>query len=869
MGFCKRYNCVPIEPNDILTIVYTSGSSDFPKGVMISDGALRSLFPEELSPSTGEQVTFSYQPLAWYGGRNNLIGTFLLGGRAGFFTGNPSRLMEELALVRPTVFAAPPSIWNKIYSEFKSALALTMIPDSQQHAEVEKELLGQFSKLIPSRCNTIAIVGALISSLVLDFMHKCFRHCQIEDGYGITECGGVAFNNRFDPTVTYRLESVPEMNFTLEDQPFPRGELLIKTHQMFSGYVNNPTETRAALTDDGFFRTGDIVELRQILGKPPYVYIIDRKKNFFKLSNGQFVSPEYLQGIFTRSAFIEQIFIHGDLYEDSVTAVIVPNRDRAQAFAIENNITSLESDPKFYDAIMHDLHAIGAKESLRKHEIPSRIIIDFEPFIVENGLLTSSLKPCRPKLIAHYAKRLKTTNTLEQRLKTIIETVTGQSLATDDDVGFLATGGNSLAAVRLSRMVREDLGITLPLSILFQSEMNLKRLTEFAQNPSLIQEDSIVSRLLHDAELDLNITIGKPKMLASSPSMVFVTGTTGFVGGFLLFEMLNRYPIDCKFICLVRCEQWTNPLDRIQKNMTFLHLWQDHFRERIVPLLGDLAQTQFGLDDKTYASIAAQIDLIFHCGAAVNFLLPYSQLYGSNVCGTREIIHLATYPSNCIPVQYISTISILPPGIVEEIHIDAISPHHLTTGYGQSKWVAEKLMRKASCFGLPVVIYRLGSMCASANSGACNPLDLHTIFIAAILKTGSYPTEALNMKLDTLPVNFAANNIIRLSLVRPDVYGNVYHVVHPDGGVAFQNIVTSAKLCGVKINDVPFEQWRSMMRGHSFESADELLFELIFGKRLTLSAKQFYSIVSPLNIPAMDNDYTNKWLAFIMQNVRH
>ncbi|CAF3583117.1 unnamed protein product [Rotaria sordida] len=211
------------------------------------------------------------------------------------------------------VFPAPPSIWNKIYSEFKSALALTMVADSQQHAEVEEELLRQFSKLIPSRCNTIAIVGAQISPLVLDFMHKCFRHCQIEDGYGITECGGVAFNNCFDPTVIYRLESVPEMNFTLEDQPFPRGELLTKTRQMFSGYVNNPTETRAALTDDGFFRTGDIVELRQIPDRPPYVYIIDRKKNFFKLSNGQFVSPEYLHGIFTRSAFIEQIFIHGDL----------------------------------------------------------------------------------------------------------------------------------------------------------------------------------------------------------------------------------------------------------------------------------------------------------------------------------------------------------------------------------------------------------------------------------------------------------------------------------------------------------------------------------------------------------------------------
>ena len=868
-GSSKRYNYTSIEPNDILTIIYTSGSSGSPKGVVISDGALRSLFTDGLSPSTGEQVAFFYQPLAWYGGRNHCIGTLLLGGRAGFSTGHPSRLMEELALVRPTVFPAPPSIWNKIYSEFKSALALTVVTDSQQHAEAEEKLLQDFSKLIPSRCNTIAIVGAMISPIVREFMQKCFRHCQIEDAYGITECGGVSFNNHFDSKVTWRVESVPEMQFTIGDQPYPRGELLTKTPQLFSGYINNPTETRAALTDDGFFRTGDIVELRQIPGEPPYVRIIDRKKNIFKLSNGQFVSPEYLQGIFTRSTFVEQIFVHGDLYEDCVTAVVVPDRHRAQAFAAENNLTSLESDPKFYEAIMRDLQAIATNESLRKHEIPSRMIIELEPFNVENGLLTSSSKPCRPALTAHYAKRLKKTNALGQRLKDMIETATGQSVPTDDDASFLVSGGNSLAAVRLSRMIREDLGITLPFNLLFQPDMNLKRLTEFAQDPSLIQQDSIVSRLLRDAQLDLKATIGKPRSFTDTPSMVFVTGATGFVGSFLLFEMLNRYPIDCKFICLVRCEQPTNPLDRIKKNMIFLHLWQDHFRGRIVGLRGDLAQTQFGLDDKTYASIAAQTDLIFHCGATVNFLLPYSQLYGSNVWGTHEIIRLATHPINCIPVQYISTISVLPPGIVEEMHSDTISPHRLTTGYAQSKWVAERLMRNVSQLGLPVVIYRLGSMCASADSGACNPLDFHTLFIAAFLKTGSYPVEALSIKLDTLPVSFAAENIVRLSLVRPNMYGNVYHVVHADGGVAFQDIVTTEKLLGLNMEVVPFEQWRTRLRGSSFESIDELMFELIFGEKLTLSAKQFYSIVSTLDIPAMDNDYINKWLIFIMHNVRY
>jgi thioester reductase-like protein len=430
-----------------------------------------------------------------------------------------------------------------------------------------------------------------------------------------------------------------------------------------------------------------------------------------------------------------------------------------------------------------------------------------------------------------------------------------------------------LTAVRLSRMIRKDLGITVPLSVLFDPQMNLKRLTEFAQNPSSGGEDSIIDRLFQDAELELNGTLGKPTKMNSSPSMVFITGATGFVGAFLLFEMLHKYPTNCKFVCLVRCEPSINPLNRIRENLVFLRLWQNDFEERIIPLRGDLAQTRFGLDEKKYIAFATQTDIIFHCGATVNFVLPYSQLYASNVCGTREVIRFATHASNCIPVQYISTISVLPPNIVHEVDIDQISPNDLTNGYGQSKWVAEKLMAKAHRLGLPVAIYRLGSMCSDSNTGACNPLDINTIVVAATLKIGSYPIEAINTKLYTLPVDFAAESIVRLSLTRPDVYGNVYHVLHPDGGVPFHNVVdTSASYCGIKMEGIAFEQWRIRLTqekigDRSFESLGEFPLDSLFLTQSILSSKQFYSLISPLKIPAMDKNYVSKWLTFILKNI--
>ncbi|CAF5163371.1 unnamed protein product, partial [Rotaria magnacalcarata] len=121
-----------------------------------------------------------------------------------------------------------------------------------------------------------------------------------------------------------------------------------------------------------------------------------------------------------------------------------------------------------------DLRLIGEKESLRKHEIPSRIIIDFEPFTPQNGLLTSSMKHYRHKLAAHYADRLKLPSSIQQRLKNMIETATGKSISIDnsEDNVFLNIGGDSLAAVRLSKMIENDLGISLSLNILFDPQMN-------------------------------------------------------------------------------------------------------------------------------------------------------------------------------------------------------------------------------------------------------------------------------------------------------------------------------------------------------------------------------------------------------------
>lgn len=881
LGSVKKYDLVHMKPDDCLTIIYTSGSSGFPKGAIISEEAYRATFtPWLMTSDVTERIAFSYRPLAWAADRDSAIGTILSGGRVGFSTGNVNCLMEELALVRPTQFSAPPSIWNKIYAEFKTALSLINInhSSSETRAAEEQRLLEQFSKLIPRRCRILTVGSAKISPIVLNFMKRCFSRRQINESYGITECGSVAYNNMIEDSIKYRLESVPEMGYTVDDKPFPRGEILTKTTQMFSGYINNPEETRAALTDDGFFRTGDIVELRTNAIGQPDLHVIDRKKSFFKLAQGQFVSPEFLESIYIRSPFIEQIYIHGDILADSVVVVVVPNRTYAQAFAHEHDLKNFDMnnpDPQFCDAILQDLRSIAKKESLRIHEIPSQVIIDFEPFTPENGLLTSSFKPCRYKIAAHYGDRLKSVNNIDQRLKTIIEMATKQSIPIGDEKHFMIpNGSDSLTAVRLSRMIENDLGISIPISVLFEPTMTLQQLTTLIKDPSQISSisHSIVSQMINDSQLDLNITVGECKKILHYPSTVFITGTTGFVGVFLLAELLTIYPSNCKFICLVRCECSVDPLDRIRENMLFYQIWKEDYQQRIISLRGDLSKTCFGLDNQTYKSLANQIDMIFHCGATVNFVLPYNKLYGSNVYGTREIIRLATYTSTCIPVQYISTISVLSSDVKEEIPIDQIPPNGLITGYAQSKWVAEKLISKASQLGLPVIIYRLGSICATTETGACNKNDIHTLLLAAIMKLGCYPETAINTHLNSLPVDFTAKSIVYLSQIQPSLYGKIYHVLNPESEVKFQDTIDSICRCGVQLEKISYERWQMKLkiitdRDSPFESAGEILLNSAFNEECTFSAKQFRNAISSLNFPLLDKDYVFKWVSFIFHNV--
>lgn len=184
--------------------------------------------------------------------------------------------------------------------------------------------------------------SAPIDSSVLDLLKVCFC-CPFFEGYGLTETsGGSSVTWPNDPItghvggplpcVKWRLQDVPEMNYLNTDKPYPRGELQMKGASVTSGYYKRPDKTAEAFDKDGWFKTGDVA----MIYPNGSVKIIDRSKNIFKLSQGEYIAPEKIENIFALSTMIQQSMVYGDSLRSCVVAIVVPHMNKAVEWAKAN-----------------------------------------------------------------------------------------------------------------------------------------------------------------------------------------------------------------------------------------------------------------------------------------------------------------------------------------------------------------------------------------------------------------------------------------------------------------------------------------------------------------------------------------------------
>ncbi|KAJ6107673.1 hypothetical protein N7523_008996 [Penicillium sp. IBT 18751x] len=437
-------------PEDIVTINYTSGTTGPPKGVVLthrSAVAATSAGLMTVAQARGDTMC-SYLPLAHIYARLAEHTAFWGGARIGYFHGNIVELVDDLKLLRPTGFMSVPRLYSRFGTAvrgatveapgFKGALSRHIIaaktanlknPDPSK-ATIRHALYDRiWAKKVAAALGLDRARYMVSGSAPLDpTLHNFLRIATGTDviqGYGLTEsyaCGtaqsaeDLSSGNcgRLAPCTEACLVSLPDMEYSVDDKPYPRGELLLRGNNMFNEYFKNPEETSKAMTEDGWFRTGDVCQIDE-MGR---FIIIDRRKNVLKLAQGEYISPERLEGvIMAEISYLAQAYVHGDSMQTFLVGIFGVAPDTFAPFAskvlgreiAQTDIDAIKAaltDEKIRKAVLRDLERVAKKHKFQGYERVKNVSLRLEPFTVENNLLTPTLKLKRPPTVKAYREVL-------------------------------------------------------------------------------------------------------------------------------------------------------------------------------------------------------------------------------------------------------------------------------------------------------------------------------------------------------------------------------------------------------------------------------------------------------------------------------
>ncbi|KAF8698195.1 hypothetical protein HU200_035714 [Digitaria exilis] len=425
--------------SDICTIMYTSGTTGDPKGVMLSNESLlvNVVGPVSVIQYAGEvfdqdDVYLSYLPLAHVFDRMFEEVFIYHGSKIGFWRGDVKLLVDDIAALKPTVFCAVPRVLDRIYSSLTAKISsggmlkktlfnitYKMKLDSMRKGIKHQKAAPFFDKLVFSKVKeglggqlrVIVSGGAPLAAPVEEFL-RVVTCASVVQGYGLTEtCAGsiVSIPNEFSmlgtvgPPVQHidvRLESVPEMGYDALSS-IPRGEICIRGSVLFSGYYKREDLVQEVVID-GWFHTGDVGEWQP----DGSLKVIDRKKNIFKLSQGEYVAVENLENVYGVLQEIDSIWVYGNSFESFLVAVVNPNQLVLERWAEQNGITGsfaeLCENSRAKDYVLAELTKIAKEKKLKGFEFIKAIHLEPLPFDIERDLITPTYKKKRPQLLKYY-----------------------------------------------------------------------------------------------------------------------------------------------------------------------------------------------------------------------------------------------------------------------------------------------------------------------------------------------------------------------------------------------------------------------------------------------------------------------------------
>lgn len=412
-----------VNPEDLATIIYTSGTTGNPKGVMLSHRNIvsNSMACIDPIPADNSSKVLTFLPICHIYERM-LHYLYMYIGCSIYFAESMDTIGDNIREVQPHVFSAVPRLIEKVFDKImakgedlsgvKKKLFYWAVALAEQYNDVGNSGWYNFKlsiarKLIFSKWklalggNVRAIASG--SAALQPRLSRIFLAAGIPilEGYGLTETSPVVSVNCFKKGIRFGM--VGALIEGVEVQIAEDGEIWVKGPNVMMGYYKNPEATQEVMTEDGWFKTGDIGEFRET----KYLKITDRKKEIFKTSGGKYIVPQAIENTFKESRFIEQIMVIGE-NEKFPAALIVPNfsfiRDclkRDQSPLENKSQAELAADSWLIDKIQEEVTALnvrfGSWEQIKKFELLSK------EFSVDGGELTPTLKLKRKKIMEKYA----------------------------------------------------------------------------------------------------------------------------------------------------------------------------------------------------------------------------------------------------------------------------------------------------------------------------------------------------------------------------------------------------------------------------------------------------------------------------------